>query len=190
MPNAKPRGPLKSPSKRKSPPTSKRTQELLARELLAQTSGGPMPGGPSTRKSNSLGLLLGRFLAHFEVRKVCAREVALIKPTHRNGWLRPQIEAKLSRLHPECPDHRELRRLVNLSIDLLEAVDEDRFDPGPDWPAVEARLLRALAYLLSEDDAIPDHLPDGFDDDMREFQSLANHAGALLAAFESRQLKK
>jgi Fe-S oxidoreductase len=144
-----------------------------------------MPGGPATRKGSSLGTLLGRFLAHFEVRNVCSKEVALIKPTHRNGWLRPQIEAKLSRLHPECPDHRELRRLVNRSLDLLVAVEEGRFDPGPDWAEVEPRLLRALAYLLSAEDAIPDHLPDGFDDDMREFQSLANHAGVRPAAVES-----
>jgi len=169
---------------RKRPRDSQRTQEVIAKELLARSSGRTPAGGPSTR-GNSLGVLLGRFLGHFEVRSVCAKEVDLIKPTHRNGWLRPQIEAKLASLHPHCPDHRELSRLVNVSLDLLAAVEAGRFDPGPDWSKLEPRLLRALAYLLSAYDAIPDDLPNGFDDDMREFQDLATHAGALFEIFES-----
>jgi uncharacterized membrane protein YkvA (DUF1232 family) len=121
------------------------------------------------------------------VRTVTLREIELTRPTHENGWLRPQIEAKLERLHPECPDHRELRRLAALSLDLLTAVHEKRFNPGPTWGELEPWLLRALAYLVREGDAIPDHLPGGFDDDMREFQALANRADDLFSVFEALQ---
>ncbi len=144
-------------------------------------------GGPATRGETALGRIFASFLAHFEVRTVTVREIDLVRPTHENGWLRPQIEAKLERLHPECPDHQELRRLVTLSIDLLSAVDEHRFNPGPTWSQVEPRLLRALAYFVREGDAIPDHLPGGFDDDMREFQVLAEQANELFSTFEAVQ---
>jgi hypothetical protein len=129
--------------------------------------------------------MLAQLLAYFEVRTVTAKEIDLVRPTHDNGWLRPQIEAKLERLHPTCPDHRELRRLVTLSMDLLTAVDEGRFNPGPVWSDVEPRLLRALAYFVREGDAIPDHLPGGFDDDRREFQDLADRANELFSIFEA-----
>jgi hypothetical protein len=144
----------------------------------------PGSGGPRTRGDTSLGRIFADLVAFFEIRTVSAREIDLLKPTHENGWLRPQIEAKLARLHPTCPDHQELRRLVTLAFELLTAVAEGRFHPGPSWPEIEPRLLRALAYLVREGDAIPDHLPEGFDDDMREFRSLAERATDLFGAFE------
>ncbi len=147
----------------------------------------PAAGGPATRTDSTLGRLLVDVLAYFEVRHVSTREIELIRPTHDNGWLRPQIEAKLARLHPECPEHRELARLVRLSMDLLVAVDEGRFKPGASWSEIEPWLLRALAYFISEKDAIPDHLPAGFDDDMREFQTLSERAGELFGLFETLQ---
>jgi hypothetical protein len=151
---------------------------------LTVPEAGAAAGGPQTRGLSTLGRMLADLLAYFEVRTVSTREIELVRPTHRNGWLRPEIEAKLASLHPECPDHQELRRLVLLSLDLLTAVDHGTFDPGPAWAQVEPRLLRALAYFVRDGDAIPDHLPHGFDDDMREFQELAEKASVLLAAFE------
>jgi hypothetical protein len=128
--------------------------------------------------------VLTDLLAFFEVRNVPAREIDLVRPTHRNGWLRAEIEAKLEKLHPTCPDHQELRRLVLLCLDLLTAVDHKQFDPGPDWAQVEPRLLRALAYFVRAGDAIPDHLPHGFDDDMREFRGFAKKASSVFSRFE------
>jgi hypothetical protein len=142
-------------------------------------------GGPGTRGYSALGRMLVDLLAYFEVRTVTARELDLVRPTHENGWLRPQIEAKLERLHPTCPDHRELRHLVTLSLELLTAADSGRFKPGPGWEQVEPRLLRALAYFVREGDAIPDHLPHGFDDDMREFRELAERASEVFTVFEA-----
>jgi hypothetical protein len=149
------------------------------------TSSGNAAGGPKACGETQLGRMLAQVLAYFEVRTVTSEEVALIRPTYQNGWLRPEIEAKLEQLDPACPDHRRLRRLVTLSLDLLTAVDERRFDPGPAWLEVEPRLLRALAYFIREDDAIPDHLPGGLEDDMREFRDLEERANLLFTVFEA-----
>ncbi len=40
---------------------------------------------------------------------------------------------------------------------------------------------------MREGDAIPDNLPHGFDDDMREFGELAEQAGAVFTVFEALQ---
>lgn len=169
----------KNPERRRSP------NPTVPPELASTGTGASAAGGPSTRGYAALGRMLADFLAYFEVRTVTARELDLLRPTHENGWLRPQIEAKLERLHPTCPDHRELRRLVTLSLELLTAVDSGLFNPGPAWPQVEPRLLRALAYFIREGDAIPDHLPHGFDDDMREFRELAERASEVFVVFEA-----
>jgi hypothetical protein len=47
--------------------------------------------------------------------------------------------------------------------------------------------LRALAYFVRGVDAIPDHLPHGFDDDMREFKLLAERAATVFGTFEGFQ---
>ena len=70
-------------------------------------------------------------LAYFEVRTVSDCEVDLVRPTHDNGWLRPQIEAKLARLHPACPDHRELRRLVSVSLGIALRRGRQTVRSGP-----------------------------------------------------------
>lgn len=174
------------PASSKQPPTRRPLDAPVAAEFLPN-SDQRAAGGPSTRGDSRLGKVLADFLAYFEVRNVSTRDIELIRPTHANGWLRPQIQAKLDRLHPNCPDHLELQRLVTLSLELLSAVDAGRFNPGPTWAEVEPRLLRALAYFVQEGDAIPDHLPHGFDDDMREFKGLAERANDLFGVFEAVQ---
>ena len=64
-------------------------------------------------------------------------------------------------------------------------MDGKQFDPGPAWPSIEPQLLRALAYFVREGDAIPDHLPHGYDDDMREFRLLGERASQLFDVFEA-----
>lgn len=173
--------PSNTPERRRRPKTS------APLPLLAAEGKTTAAGGPATRGATALGQMLADLLAYFEVRTVTTRELDLVRPTHENGWLRPQIEAKLDRLHPTCPDHRELRHLVTLSLELLTAVDSGRFNPGAAWVQVEPRLLRALAYFVREGDAIPDHLPHGFDDDTREFRELAERASEVFTVFEALQ---
>jgi hypothetical protein len=124
-------------------------------------------------------------IACFEKREVNLQEIDLVWPTHRNQWLRPEVEAKLKQLNPNDPVHRELHHLVQLSLDLFGAVDAGQYPPGKDWPEIEPRLKRALAYFVKSGDAIPDHEPTGFDDDHREFRDLAQRAELLLAHFDA-----
>ena len=137
-------------------------------------------------KRTWLDLLAG----YFEKREVHPHELDLVLPTHRNHWLRPEIEAKLQQLNLKDPIHHELHHLVRLSLDLFEAVDAGKYKPGKDWREVEPRLKRALAYFVRTGDAIPDHEPTGFDDDHREFSDLAQRAESMLAHFEAHRRRR
>ena len=144
-----------------------------------------MKRAPKLSKEIVKRTLFDLLAACFERRQVHSHEVDLVLPTHRNKWLRPQIEAKLQQLNLNDAIHRELYHLVGLSLELFEAVDAGKYRPGKDWPEIEPRLKRALAYFVRTGDAIPDHEPTGFDDDHREFRDLAQRAELLLAHFEA-----
>ena len=51
------------------------------------------------------------------------------------------------------------------------------------------RLLRVLAYVRKDDDAIPDYLPGGFIDDQQEVRSAVRECGPLLQAFKAWRLR-
>ena len=144
-----------------------------------------MKRAPKQSKEAVKRTFLDLLAAWFERREVRSREIDLVLPTHRNKWLRPEIEAKLQQLNLNDPIHRELHHLVGLSLELFEAVDAGKYKPANDWSEIEPRLKRALAYFVKAGDAIPDHEPTGFDDDHREFRDLAQRAELLLAHFEA-----
>lgn len=123
-------------------------------------------------------------MAYFEERVVHQRELDLLEAFHRNNWLRPEVEAKLATLDLSLPAHKDLHRLVSLSLALMEAVDAHRYKPPPHWKELEPWLHRALAYFVNHRDAIPDHFEDGLDDDHREFRQLEERLGGMLDHFE------
>jgi hypothetical protein len=149
-----------------------------------------MKHAPKHSKAIVKRTLLDFLAGCFEKREMHNHEIDLVLPTHRNKWLRPEIEAKLQQLNLNDPIHRELHHLVGLSLDLFDAVDADKYRPGKDWPEIEPRLKRALAYFVRSGDAIPDHEPTGFDDDHREFRDLAQRAELLLAHFEAHRRRR
>ena len=116
-----------------------------------------MKRAPKLSKEIVKRTLFDLLAACFERREVHSHEVDLVLPTYRNKWLRPQIEAKLQQLNLNDPIHRELYHLVRLSLELFEAVNAGKYRPGKDWPEIEPRLKRALAYFVKTGDAIPDH---------------------------------
>jgi hypothetical protein len=144
-----------------------------------------MKPAPKRSKEGVKRTVFDWLMACFETREVDSKEIDLVRPTHRNKWLRPEVEAKLTQLNLNDPIHRELHHLVSLSLDLFDAVDAGQYQPGKDWLEIEPRLKRALAYFVRSGDAIPDHEPTGFDDDHREFRDLARRAELLLAHFEA-----
>src|SRR5262245_20652765 len=153
--------------------------------ILARITKPSMQGRRKHSKEGVKRTLLDLLASYFETREVGSTEIDLVLPTHRNNWLRPEIEAKLQQLNLHDPVHRELHHLVRLSLDLFTAVDSGQYRPGKDWAEIEPRLKRALAYFVKNGDAIPDHEPTGFDDDHREFRDLAQRAELLLAHFEA-----
>jgi hypothetical protein len=123
-------------------------------------------------------------LEYFEQRIVCLKSIELLLPTHRNRWLRPEVEAKLACLDLRNPLHAELDRLVRLSLALLEAVDAGAYRPPRNWAELDPWLRRALAYFVKSQDAIPDHYEDGFEDDHREFRQLEERLAGTLIHFD------
>ncbi|MBK9139864.1 MAG: hypothetical protein IPM17_14030 [Verrucomicrobia bacterium] len=124
-------------------------------------------------------------LEYFEQRIVCLRAVELLLPSHRNKWLRPEVESKLACLDLTIPLHAELDRLVRLSLALLEAVDAGTYRKPRNWAELDPWLRRALAYFVKSEDAIPDHHEDGFEDDHREFRQLEKRLAGTLIHFEA-----
>jgi hypothetical protein len=143
-----------------------------------------MPNSPSP-PSRKTPKLFGFLLSYFEERIVCVKAVELLMPTHRNRWLRPEIDEKLALLDPGNPVHAELDRLVRLSLALVEAVDNGVYRKPRGWREMEPWLRRALAYFVKTHDSIPDHYEDGFDDDHREFRSLEDRLAGTLVHFEA-----
>ena len=147
----------------------------------------PEPSSPAPRKKRAgrkHPAVFGFFVAWLEKRSVCEQTLDLVRPTHLNQWLRPEVEAKLTELDLGKPVHADLHRRVRLALDLYEAVQRGAYGKPRGWREVEPRLGRALSYFVKTHEAIPDHFEDGFDDDHREFVDLGDRLGVLMDHFE------
>ena len=67
------------------------------------------------------------------------------------------------------------------------ATEDGSFREGS--PAERERLLRVLAYVRKDDDAIPDYKPEGFTDDQREIRSATVELSTLIQAFKAWRLR-
>lgn len=148
----------------------------------------PAPKSRSSRRRKTPEILTF-LVARLEERTVSQHDLDLILPTHRNGWLRPQIEGKLSTLDRSHPAQADLHHRVSVALELFEAVHAQTFAAPREWPELEPWIQRALAYFVSNTDAIPDHFADGYEDDHREFLQLGERLGVLLDAFEAQKNK-
>lgn len=141
----------------------------------------PDPSRSSERKHPEI---FGFLVAWLEERPVSQQEIDLLLPTHRNGWLRPQIEPKLAYLDLTRPLEADLHHRVVQALELFEAIHSRQFPAPTDWDVLEPWLQRALAYFVKCGDAIPDHFADGYEDDHREFAEMAKRLGVVLDRFE------
>lgn len=152
---------------------------------------------PSPRSSKSSGRKhpewFGFLVGWLEERFVCTKAIDLVLPSLLNNWFRPEVEEKLKTLDLSNPVHADLHRRVHLALDLYEAVHKGTYRKPKGWRQIEPRLGRALSYFVSNNEAIPDHFEDGYDDDHREFVILGEQLGPLMDHFEAwrdRRLEK
>jgi len=104
-----------------------------------------------------------------------------------SGGLPPDFLGKLKRLKGGDLSHHFIEQNCRLFAALLVASEESSFRQGS--PAERERLLRVLAYVRKDDDAIPDYQPEGFADDQQEIRSAAAELSALIQAFKAWRLR-
>src|SRR5262245_8030982 len=100
------------------------------------------------------------------LRMVSTHELDDLRCWLARGQIPRDLEAKLAKLTEGDLGHRAIEQNCRTIFALLQAVDEGCFKAS--CPGDHERLLRVLAYVRKDDDAIPDYQPDGFIDDLQE----------------------
>src|SRR5208282_2996193 len=144
--------------------------KAMARRVIEDFTASPSCSGsvgPAFR-SNYLHLVTSHELG--ELRNALAKE-----------RLPLDFEAKLVELAGGDLVHHFLEQNCRTFLALLLAAQGGAFK-GANSAECE-RLLRVLAYVRKNDDAIPDYRPDGFADDLVEVRAVAAEFKPLLHAF-------
>jgi hypothetical protein len=118
---------------------------------------------------------------------VTANDVQEVRSALAKGRLPYDFEAKLARLADGSLIHQHVEHNSRLFFALLLAGLESSFTDAT--PAERERLLRVLAYVRKDDDAIPDYKPGGFIDDQQEVHAAAMELRPLLQAFKVWRLR-
>jgi hypothetical protein len=118
---------------------------------------------------------------------VTPHDVQDMRTALAKGRLPLDFEAKLARLHEGDLIHRYVEQNSRLFFVLLLAALESLF--AESTLAQRERLLRVLAYVRKDDDAIPDYRPGGFLDDQKEVRAAAMELAPLLNAFKVWRLR-
>jgi hypothetical protein len=107
---------------------------------------------------------------------VSAHDIADLRNCLSRGLVPPDLEAKLTRLARGELAHRSIAQNCRTIIALLQAANLEGFKgvTGEDCE----QLLRVLAYVRKDDDAIPDYRADGFADDHQ--RSVTQNQGLAL----------
>jgi len=103
------------------------------------------------------------------------------------GALPRDFEAKLARLAGGDLVHRFLAQNGRLFSALLVAVRDGSFRGASRDDC--GLILRVLAYVRKEDDAIPDYRVGGFADDQQEMRMAMTQLQSLLASFKAWRLR-
>lgn len=114
-------------------------------------------------------------------------EVAALDEAVARGCLPQDLVAKLRGLAGGDLSQRFIEQNCQLFAALLLAADEGSFRDLE--PAERERLLRVLAYVRKDEDAIPDRFVGGFADDQREILAATIELGRLLQAFKAWRLR-
>jgi hypothetical protein len=104
-----------------------------------------------------------------------------------SGSLPSDFVGKLQFLAGGDLSHRFIEHNCRLVAELLLSVEQGTFQDIK--PPERERLLRVIAYVRKEDDAIPDRFAGGFADDQREVLAATLELGNLLRAFKAWRLR-
>lgn len=118
---------------------------------------------------------------------ITAHEVEALREALSRGCLPPDFHRKLRGLAGGDLSDRFIEQNCRLFAALLLATGEGTFREGS--RTERERLLRVLAYVRKEHDAIPDCQPGGLKDDQREVRAATVELGGLLQAFKAWRLR-
>ncbi len=104
-----------------------------------------------------------------------------------SGRLPVDLERKLCRLAGGGLVNRYVEQTSRLIFSLLLAYREGLFEEMSH--ADYSRILRVLAYVRKDEDAIPDYKTDGFKDDAQEIRGLEIDLGPVIRSFKSWRLR-
>ncbi len=118
---------------------------------------------------------------------IAPHELEALREALARGGLPPDFLGKLRGLAAGSLSHRFIEQNCRLFAALLLAAEHGSFREG--GQAARERLLRVLAYVRKENDAIPDGRAEGFIDDQREVRAAAVELADLLQAFKVWRLR-
>lgn len=103
------------------------------------------------------------------------------------GGLPSDLDYKLQRLAEGSLGDRQIEQGCRSMIALIQAVYAGAF-PSAAKSDCE-RLLRVLAYVRKDDDAIADYRSEGFVDDQQELRAVRFELGSLMQRFKEWRLR-
>src|SRR5216117_1075861 len=118
---------------------------------------------------------------------IAPHELEALRDALARGGLPPDFLGKLKRMTDGDLTHHFIEQNCRLFAALLVATEDGSFREGS--PAERERLLRVLAYVRKDDDAIPDYQPEGFTDDQREMRSATVALDGLIQRFKAWRLR-
>src|SRR2546425_9190837 len=118
---------------------------------------------------------------------ITPHELESLRGALARGALPPDFLGKLKRLADGDLSHHFIEQNCRLFAALLVATEHSSFREGS--PAERERLLRVLAYVRKDDDAIPDYKPEGFTDDQREIRAATVALDGLIQGFKAWRLR-
>jgi len=118
---------------------------------------------------------------------VNAHDLRALRDGLANGQVPPDLEAKLATLAAGDLCNRFIEQRCRTIIALVLAAEEGSFKEASRTEC--ERLLRVLAYVRKDDDAIPDYRPEGFVDDQQVVRAVTTELDPLLQAFKAWRLR-
>ena len=118
---------------------------------------------------------------------ITPHELEALRDALVRGRLPPDFLGKLKRLKDGDLTHHFIEQNCRLFAALLAATEDGNFREGS--PAECERLLRVLAYVRKDDDAIPDYKPEGLTDDQKEIRAATVALDGLVQGFKVWRLR-